>query len=139
MSTSKRTSVPDQVAPGGLKETSHEQGDIEMKRIIAAGLAATALMAGAGTASAHNGHRACEDHAPRAGVVRVHLRCGETEVGPRQRFDLLIGRLDAPERWQGAWGGDGSLAWADAELDRYGCGRHVWSNGNVVMGVGCDH
>jgi hypothetical protein len=108
-----------------------------MKRMIV-GVAALAASLGACSSPAMAGGDPCRDLAPKASVVRVHLRCESVPVHSGQRFDIVVGFRDAPLRWRQAWGGDGSLRWADRQLDDAGCGRHVWFYGTYVVGINCD-
>lgn len=111
-----------------------------MNKLIVTIVLALAAVVGVGaSATAHHGYGPCEDHAPRESVVRVHLRCDHFDVHAPQRYDIVIGPKDAPLRWRDAWGGDGSLRWADRELNRHGCGRIVWDNGTYGVGFNCDY
>lgn len=73
-------------------------------------------------------------------VARIHLRnLGQRDLTPPTQLNVLIGRRDAPDRWRAAWGGDGSLAWAERKFDHIGCGRVEWHNGSWAEGVDCDY
>ena len=65
----------------------------------------------------------------RSYVVTVHYgRETRCDVSPPQRLDVLFTRGTAPARWRGAWGGDGSLAWATEVCLDYG-GVPEWHRG----------